>query len=391
MTTPNMPGLLLRADASTAIGAGHVMRCLALAQAWQEAGGAACFAAVELPDGLAARLAAERIALRRLHAAPGSRADAEQTAALARELGATWVVEDGYPFDADYQRNIKDAGLRLVAIDDYGHAGRYVADLVLNQNIYAAESLYPNRAPDTRLLLGTRYALLRREFSPWQAWQRTIAPIGRKILVTLGGSDPGNVTATVLEALLGVDLADLETIVVVGAGNPHLATLEARLQGRPGFQLQYHVSDMPALMAWADIAISASGSTCWELAFLGLPSLLVVLADNQAPIADRLDACGAAINLGWHASLTSGAIAGAVTQLASAPERRAHLAGQMRALVDGRGATRVLRAMTPTAELSLRPAAPPTAGWCGSGPTTPAPRRVVLLRADPLAAARRVV
>ncbi len=351
-----MQPLLLRADASIQVGAGHVMRCLALAQAWEDAGGAAHFAAVELPAGLAERLAAEGMVLHRLDVVSGSREDSEQAVTLAQALGVGWVVEDGYHFGTDYQRVVKETGLRLLAIDDYGHAGHYVADLVLNQNIYADASLYPSREPYTQLLLGTQYVLLRREFRRWRGWQRKIPVVARKVLVTMGGGDPENVTARVIEALCTVDLTGLEVSVVAGGSNPHGAALQGQLQGRPGYRLLHHVSDMPELMAWADIAIAASGSTCWELAFMGLPSLLIVLADNQRGIAAGLAARGAAMDLGWHADLTPEAIAFAVAQLAVAPALRAELSARMQKLVDGEGAVRVLQAIQPTPGLTLRPA-----------------------------------
>src|SRR5215208_338295 len=153
--------MLVRADASAEIGTGHVMRCLALAQAWQENKGTAHFAFASMTPALEAQLRAENMAITSLDASPGSDEDATQTIALAERAGAEWIVVDGYHFDALYQKAIKEANLRLVFMDDYGHASRYWADVVLNQNIYANDALYLNREPDTQLLLGTRYVLLR--------------------------------------------------------------------------------------------------------------------------------------------------------------------------------------------------------------------------------------
>ena len=154
--------LLIRADAGAAMGTGHVMRCLALAQAWQDAGDQAVFVSSSLPPALDSRLRDEQIGVHPLSAAVGTAADARATADRARALGARWIVVDGYQFGADYQRALKDASFRLLVIDDYGHAGHYCAELVLNQNLDAPESLYRSRGPSTQLLLGCRYALLRR-------------------------------------------------------------------------------------------------------------------------------------------------------------------------------------------------------------------------------------
>ena len=336
------PGLVFRVDAGTQMGTGHVMRCLALAQAWQDASGAAHFAAVELPEGLATRLAAEGMVLHRLEVVPGSHDDAAQTAALAHSLGATWVVEDGYHFGADYQLAIKEAGLRLLAVDDYGHATHYTADLVLNQNVYADGSFYPSRESYTQLLLGTQYVLLRREFWPWRGWQRDIPEVARNILVTMGGGDPDNQTAKVLRAIQQADLGEPEVTIVVGAGNPHFHELQCAAQEAPfTTRIARNVSNMPDLMARADVAISAAGSTCWELAFMGLPNLVLILAGNQARVAAKLDAVGAALNLGWSSELSSLEVAQALRELLNAAGQRAAIAQHGRDLVDGEGARRV--------------------------------------------------
>ncbi|MEQ8384497.1 MAG: UDP-2,4-diacetamido-2,4,6-trideoxy-beta-L-altropyranose hydrolase [Coleofasciculus sp. A1-SPW-01] len=335
--------LLVRVDASIKIGTGHLMRCMALAQAWQNIGGRAIFAIATQATPIEDRLVSEGMNVVHLSVEPGSAEDAIKTANLARQLGATWVVVDGYHFGAEYQRIIKNCGLRLLFIDDYGHAQLYWADLVLNQNIYAHEGLYPNRAPDTQLLLGTRYALLRGEFCQWQEWTRKILPVARKVLVTLGGSDPDNVTLKVIQGLQRVDVPDLEAVVVVGGSNPHYEKLQAAVDASPfPISLERNVTNMPELIAWADVAISAGGSTTWELAFMGLPSLVLVLADNQRAIAEKLGDMGVAVNLGWHEYVSVAEIAQAMKQLLVSSGIRAEMARHGRELIDGEGTARVL-------------------------------------------------
>jgi UDP-2,4-diacetamido-2,4,6-trideoxy-beta-L-altropyranose hydrolase len=349
--------LLIRADASTQIGTGHVMRCLALAQAWQERGGAARFVSADLAPTLEARFAAEGMGLSYLDVPPGTASDAAQTAALARKYGADWLVVDGYHFGAAYQRTIKDASLQLLFIDDNGHAGTYYADILLNQNIYADESLYANREPYTALLLGPQYALLRREFWPWRGWQREIAPVAHKILVTLGGSDPDNVTRKAIRALQQVDVAGVEAAIIVGASNPHYQELQAAVTACPiGVRLECNAPNMPEIMSWADIAVSAGGSTCWEMAFMGVPAILLVLADNQRSNAQELHARGIGRNLGWHERVTPAHLAEALLQLSAAGTSRATMARLGQELVDGQGARRVIAAMLANAYMRVRPA-----------------------------------
>lgn len=345
--------LLIRADATAEIGTGHVMRCLALAQAWQDTGASAAFLCARLPEALEPRLKAEALELRRLDLEPGSKEDAFATASIALETGAGWVVTDGYEFGAEYQKALKDSGLRVLFIDDYGHADSYCADLVLNQNIYAEEAIYARREPTTQLLLGPRYALLRREFLRWRDWERTTPDVARKVLVTMGGSDPANVTGRVLSALSTLRVEGLEVEVVVGAANPNMSALQDLVSRFPvPVRLETGVTDMPELMAWADLAVSAAGSTSWELLFMGLPALVVPLADNQEPVARALVAQRAVMSFPRSGLDPLGP---AAEKLCRDPARRGVMSSRGKGLVDGRGANRILTCMKDSV-ISLRPA-----------------------------------
>jgi len=134
------PGtLVVRADSSIAMGTGHVMRCLALAQAWQDAGGHVVFVTNDLSSAREQRLLAEQVEVVKFNGPPGGAQDASQLEKLSCAHHADWVVVDGYQFDAEYQRKVKDAGLKLLFIDDNGHATHYLADLVLNENSMPAK------------------------------------------------------------------------------------------------------------------------------------------------------------------------------------------------------------------------------------------------------------
>jgi UDP-2,4-diacetamido-2,4,6-trideoxy-beta-L-altropyranose hydrolase len=335
--------LLIRTDASVQIGTGHLMRCLALSQAWQDAGGKVVFLMATKAPALEARLQSEGMKIVHLSVQPGSIDDAIQTSCYAHQVEADWIVVDGYHFGTNYQRIIKNQKCRLLLIDDLGNFEYYYADLILNQNIYAHEELYGNREPYTQLLLGTRYALLRREFLKWRGWRREIPEVARKVLVTMGGSDPDNVTLKVVQALQRVDVDGLEAIVVVGGSNPHYEELQSAVQDlRFPIRLESNVTNMPELMAWADVAISGGGSTSWELAFMGVPALVTILASNQYPIAESLNAIGCAVNLGWYEDVSPTETAQALTQLLRAPGTRAEMSKHGRQLVDGDGVDRAL-------------------------------------------------
>lgn len=346
--------LLIRADANVAMGTGHVMRCLALAQAWHDAGGRCMFAMAESTPAVERWLGEERIEIEHiehLEAPAGTAGDAKQTRDIAGNKNAVWIVVDGYQFGADYQSAIKQSASKLLFVDDNGHAERYCADLVLNQNSHANESLYVTREAHTRLLLGPRYAMLRREFRLWKDWSREIPETATKILIAMGGSDPENFTRRVVEALEGVREFPLEILAVVGGSNPHLAEIEDAISRSPySIRLVRDATDMPDLMAWADMAISAAGSICWEFCALALPAILIPIAPNQDSAADSLQRLGAAKLFSGAKQFCPKELAREVVGLITSPYERRSLSQRAHALVDAQGACRVV------AELSSQPA-----------------------------------
>jgi UDP-2,4-diacetamido-2,4,6-trideoxy-beta-L-altropyranose hydrolase len=332
------------------------MRCLALAQAWQDAGGRALFAIADPSSSVRERLLKESVNILAVSASAGTAEDASRTVALAREHAAAWVVVDGYQFGVDYQQALKSAGFKVLFLDDYGHAGHYFADLVLNQNVFADRSAYENRESYTRLLLGPQYCLLRREFNAWREWRREIVPVGHRVLVTMGGSDPENFTERAIDALNLIEGEKLEATVVVGGGNERseLLTCIAARVGKK-IAVRRDISNMAELMAWADVAVSAAGTTCWEMCLMGLPALLVDLAENQTPVARELDRRGCAIHLGGPRDVSSERLAEQVERLLSSRDDRLAMSLRCRELVDGEGTRRVLSALR-SVSLRLRPA-----------------------------------
>jgi len=263
--------------------------------------------------------------------------------------GAPWLALDGYHFDPDYQRAVREAGHRLLVIDDYNHLPHYHANILLNQNI-GSETMPYSYDSDTVGLFGPKYALLRSEFLVWKSRIQTQTHRGRKILVTLGGADPDNVTLKVVQALVETELEDFEVKIVAGPANPNVKMLKSEIENAQQTRINTNLSmrlitdaDMPKLMAWADLAVTGGGSTCWELAFMGLPIVVIILADNQRTIAEGLETAGAAVNLGWHEDLSPSKIEQALVNLAEAVGMRKEMARRGRELVDGKGNKRVLR------------------------------------------------
>jgi UDP-2,4-diacetamido-2,4,6-trideoxy-beta-L-altropyranose hydrolase len=193
------------------------------------------------------------------------------------------VVVDGYHFIPEYHEVLRAGGRRVLAVDDMVHLRRYPADALLNQNLSADASRYESRVENgTALLLGPRYALLRREFRAVAADRRLPARPPRRVLVSFGGGDHENFTGRILANLAAGDSRHLEVKVLAGAANPHADTLRQQVAGLP-FACEIRVAEenVADVMAWADAAVTAAGSTVWELAALRLPALIGGHEDNQ--------------------------------------------------------------------------------------------------------------
>lgn len=351
--------LLIRADAGSRMGTGHVMRCLALGQAWQERGGEVLFAGAGIHGALAEKVAKRGFTLARIqHPWPDS-ADMEEMAPLLmqHEEGG-WLVLDGYHFGPEYQRALKKGGRKLLVLDDYAHLDTYEADLLVNQNISSAELSYHLPAAG-QTLCGPRYALLRREFRQCGELRgESDDPRPLHILITLGGADADNVTGTVLAACKGLPDEAIEVQVVLGPANPHGRKIEEVLAGASfPCRLLRSVDNMAPLMAWADLAVTAGGSTCWELCFLGVPMLVIVVAENQLRVAEGLAAAGPAVHCGWAHELEEVRLCRDLHGLVTDRARRAAMSAAGKKLVDGLGALRVVERMVPRA-ISFRQAGP---------------------------------
>ena len=345
-----MKPLVIRADAGRAMGYGHVMRCLALAQEWLSHGGNVTVASVSLPPSLKERLEDAGVRTKKLDAECGSLEDANHTAETAEESGSEWIVADGYAFQSTFQKRIKDRGFRLLVLDDNRHSEEYFADIVMNQNLFAATEFYPAQClkPYTKLLLGARYLLIRKEFvverDPNRSCRRKVC----KVLVTLGGSDPENVTQLIIKGLQRCNSYQFDVLIITGVANPHIHSLRELIRDSPDyhrFHLKTDVDDMPKLMSTVDIAICGGGVTCWELVYMGIPSIVVVLSKNQSRNGEALAAANAVINLGFYSSLSAEVLESELCRLLVDYERRRSMVQNGHRLIDGLGNKRVTSEM----------------------------------------------
>jgi UDP-2,4-diacetamido-2,4,6-trideoxy-beta-L-altropyranose hydrolase len=329
--------IAFRADASLEIGSGHVMRCLTLADALQAQGAECLFLCREQPGHLCELIEARGYPIHRLPQeerdtdttiTPGAEPelahahwlgaswsqDAEACLPLLAELAPAWLVVDHYALDHRWETAVLDglAGSRprLLVIDDLADR-HHIADLLLDQNLGRQVEDYRGLVPEAcQILAGPRYALLRPEFREWREAslsRRAREPRLQRLLINLGGVDKDDVTGQVLDALSGCDLPDdLQISVVMGASAPWRESVTAQAGAMPwSTEVVVNVSDMARRMAEADLAIGAAGSTSWERCCLGLPTLMVVLADNQKEVASYLDELGAAKLIGAPLDISS--------------------------------------------------------------------------------------
>jgi UDP-2,4-diacetamido-2,4,6-trideoxy-beta-L-altropyranose hydrolase len=354
-----------RADASLRLGAGHVMRCLTLADRLAARGHACRFLTREQPGHMAGAIRARGHAVdllpgdaaRREPAAAGAPPHAGWHGAWADDARAChrllqpdppdWLVVDHYGLDTRWDDALAGARDRLLAIDDLADRP-HACDLLLDQNLGRRAADYDGLVPvGCRRLIGPHHALLRPQFAARRAesLQRRAEARLERILVSMGGVDADDATGAVLAAIEAADLAPAVALtVVMGPQAPWLDAVRARATSmRHPAEVLVDVPDMAAQMARADLAIGAAGGTAWERCCLGLPALIVVLADNQRPGARALVAAGAARVIEGPAELGQ-----ALPQHLAAwsdPRALAEASRRAAAITDGLGADRVCDAM----------------------------------------------
>ena len=311
--------VVIRADASQVIGSGHVMRCLTLAARLRRRGEDVTFVSRELPGNLIAYVEAQGFEVLRLpqHEADAALAgyaawltvpqatDAEETLAALRGRRVDLLVIDSYALDAAWEQRLRPHVGRIFVIDDLSNRV-HDCDVLLDQNFYQdGAHRYDGLVPtDCRLLLGPQHALLREEFFEARRHLRQRDGQLRRVFVFYGGSDRTRETEKAVRALLAVPELHLAADVVVGSSNAHIAEVRALCDGRANLHLHVQAQNMAAIMAAADLALGAGGTTTWERCYLGLPALVTAIAENQFAVAADCGAAGLIRYLGTWTDVT---------------------------------------------------------------------------------------
>ena len=330
------PAVGIRADASPAIGVGHAVRCLALAEELLDRGCAVTLIGEVSVDWLRAA-----VDLMDLRAVPAPVA-AEDVVALCRELGLEALVVDGYELDPDLGAAARRAGMVVLALHDGGFGAAQDADVHLDQNL--GSTPHPSAGAGHVALAGVEYALFRRGVLDLASAPRPDDGATR-VLAVFGGTDPRGAAGIVAPLVLGTGV-DLELTCIVA--RPELGEAVAALPTTPGQTVRVlpPTPDVMALAAASTVTVSAAGSSVWELLLLGVPTGVVAVADNQLASYHDISGRGVVAPVGALDDLVSSprarrAATAELTRLLTDTAHRERLSAEARRLVDGQGRRRV--------------------------------------------------
>lgn len=350
----------IRVDASEHIGSGHLVRCATLAEALVQRGAEVLFLCRRLPDAQHHFLSERGYEVRMLPAREASGTiddlshatwlgttqdiDASDTLAAMNGRQADWMIVDHYALDFRWESAMRHSARRIMVIDDL--ADRiHDCDVLLDQNLHdAARDRYAALVPPhCRLLLGPRYALLRKEFEVLASSARAQMEEVRRLLVFFGGVDANNLTGQVLDVLPKILSRSVGVDVVIGAAHPARTAIEQLCTGQ-GFTCHVQTARMAQLMSAADLAIGAGGTATWERACAGLPTLVFTTAANQVEQVDSAARAALLCAPDVPGSIQEAVLLHLPPLLSNIRLRRALSVAGMRA-VDGRGTARVCRAL----------------------------------------------
>ncbi len=319
-----MSTLVLRVDGSEQIGYGHAVRCLALVQAWRDQGGSASVVCACLPKAVRKEFIKEQVQIIDL-----PQADSATALMLKAFESAEWVVFDSYDLPGATRDLARVRAPRVGMIDDFSRSVRPVdVDLLIDQNLGATETSYASDHIGS-LALGPEFALLRRCFGSPGELRRPVDTKRLNILVSLGGSRRPEIAKAMVRT----------TRVLTNLGHQVTAVGPDFGPSDRTFNL------LPQLLPDFDLAISAAGSTVWELLWAGVPLVAIPIAENQVPIASHLAEVGAAEHLPVTMPDFRTALLETAVALINNPDRRAQMAVNGRDLVDGLGAQRAVKKM----------------------------------------------
>ena len=367
--------ICIRVDSSTVIGTGHVARCLTLAGQFSGESNEISFICRELPGNIIEQILLAGYEVHKLPKANYDGLNLEKTEGHQAWLAVNWTIDaqqtkdvlesldesidllvmDHYALDIRWEKEIKESCGKLMVIDDLADR-KHICDLLLDQNYYKdLKSRYDNLVPDSCLkMLGPSYALLRPEFYKAQKNLRQRDGKIRRVFVFFGGSDASNQTKKILDAINGLK-NNINYDIVIGSSNPFLQEINKICSGFENVTMHYQIDYMAELMAKSDLAIGGGGTTTWERLSVGLPSIIISVADNQDEISKGADSLGTALYLGKAEEVSPSTIKNTIIHLLENPAKIKEMSGRALSCDVGQNVSQLINAVLgiETKKLSL--------------------------------------
>jgi len=317
--------VFIRVDASDIIGSGHVMRCLTIAEHLKKNKIKVIFLSRELKGNLCRYIKDKGYEVHCLSLIGNEKFNWEEDSNLLIDIikgykGPKSIIVDHYLIDSKWESKIRPYVSRVMVIDDLANR-KHDTDILLDQNLNDDIQLrYNGLVPQNcKLFLGPNYVLLREEFiTARENLQERSGQINR-IFIFFGGSDPTNETFRILQSLKKINLQNIVIDVVVGKSNIRKETIENICNQYENISYYCQIENMAELMAKADLAIGAGGSTTWERCYLGLPTITIIVAENQAQTTKAVEKTGAILNLGYSEEISEEEIINAIKRLLTQP------------------------------------------------------------------------
>jgi len=335
--------IAFRVDATKKIGIGHLMRCFALSEELVKRKNTCYFLSNIDSEKLCEKIDESNMKLEKISTSPKSVRDIERLINFSKKNNVDWIVTDHYDIDSEYIKELKANGFKVLSIDDTSQI-HYPSDLVVNQNV-GSEKLEFDTDDSTKFLLGPKYVMIRDELL--RRKEKRIKKNVEKILVTLGGIDHGDLTLQILKILKEIIDKNVEIIVVIGPLNKINDDFQSKIneEDNPNFRFVFSPENMADLYLESDIAISAGGSSCYELAYFGIPNIIITVADNQLNIAKKLDKKNVSVYIGRKEDFSSKKLKENLLELINNSSQRGKMIKNGMSLVNGQGKKRIIECM----------------------------------------------
>lgn len=310
--------ILFRVDGYKQIGYGHLMRCITLATQFIKEKQEVLFVSYK-DDFVKNKLEYSNIPYQLIHHKAGTKTDLNQLVKILKQYPQNICIYDSYNIQSDYEKKLLPYTKFLVGFDDEAKR-KFEADLIINQNYGSENYKYKLKNKKTIVLSGIQFALLREEILKNQ--KKRINKFVKNILIIMGGSDPFNQIIRIVNILNSPFFSHSKLHIVTNSNHKHFQNIKKMAAMNKQIVIHTNVTHMGSLIKKMDLAVSAGGSTTWELLYIGVPTSLLIVAQNQVKLVRELAKSEYIENLGWYNNVSDKIIAQKVQTLYKNTEKR---------------------------------------------------------------------